>query len=242
MESSRIMKEEMKMSKIKNEINMNYENMMKVDEKYQDLVTDIVCYIRVELNYKDAEEAINDINDILLSAQDRGEDLYEVIGDYQVFCKDIISSYKEGVKGYGSKRLKMYLAIGVWVLALIIAQDIVFKFPYSEINSWEKIASTKYSLTLGPIMTAIISCAISMGLLKFILKRPSKSSKKKRDFLIFSLVGMVIIAILVLVTIVTRNIEIITFERFGIGFILAFIIAIFGIGYMIYFPIKVTRK
>ena len=33
MESSRIMREKMKMSKIKNEINMNYENMMKVYEK-----------------------------------------------------------------------------------------------------------------------------------------------------------------------------------------------------------------
>ena len=113
-------------------------------KKYQDLVTDIVCYLRVELNGKDAEEAINDINESLLSAQNRGEDLYEVIGDYRFFCKDIIS-YKDGVKGYGLKSLKSYstLRIGIGVLIFFIALDIVSNFPYGEINSWRKYYQQK---------------------------------------------------------------------------------------------------
>ncbi|MCR8746443.1 hypothetical protein [Romboutsia lituseburensis] len=57
------------MGSIKKLLKTNYENMMKIDDKYQDLVTDIVCYIRGELTQKDAEEAINDINEILLGAQ-----------------------------------------------------------------------------------------------------------------------------------------------------------------------------
>jgi len=229
------------MSKIKSEIKTNYENMKKVDEKYQDLVTDIVCYIRAELNEKDAEEAINDIIDILLSAQDRGEDLNEVIGEYQVFCTDIIASYKDGVKGYGLKSLKDYIPIVIWVLIFFIALDILSNFPYGEINSFKEILGTKYSLTLAPIMTCIVAYAVAIGFLKFILKSPSKSKKKKRDNIIFLLGYIFIIAILVLVGILARNIEIITFESFGIGYILAIIIVICGIGHMIYTSRKIRK-
>ncbi|PRR81833.1 hypothetical protein [Clostridium vincentii] len=230
------------MSKIKNEIKTNYENMMKVEEKYQDLVTDIVCYIRVELNEEDAEEAINDINDILLSAQDRGEDLYEVIGDYQVFCKDIIASYKDGVKGYELKNLKSYIPIVIGGLIFFIALDIVSNFPYGQISSLKDILGVKYSLTLAPIMTFIVAFAVAIGVFNFIAKSSSGRKKRKRDNVIFLLGYLFIIAILVVVGIVAKNIEIITLNSFGIGYILAIIIVISGIGHMIYTSIKATRK
>ena len=69
------------MNKLNKQIEVNYNNMMKIDKRYQDLVTNIVCYLRGKLNSVDAEEAINDVNDILLGAQSRGEDLEVLVGD-----------------------------------------------------------------------------------------------------------------------------------------------------------------
>ena len=69
------------MNKLDKQIKVNYSNMLKIDKRYQDLVTNIVCYLRGKLNSVDAEEAINDVNDILLGAQSRGEDLEVLVGD-----------------------------------------------------------------------------------------------------------------------------------------------------------------
>lgn len=73
------------MNKLDKQIKVNYSNMLKIDKRYQDLVTNIVCYLRGKLNSVDAEEAINDVNDILLGAQSRGEDLEVLVGDYEEF-------------------------------------------------------------------------------------------------------------------------------------------------------------
>lgn len=51
----------------KENINFNYKNIKKIDAKYDSLITDIVCYIRLELLENDAEEAIDAILDMLLS-------------------------------------------------------------------------------------------------------------------------------------------------------------------------------
>jgi len=230
------------MSKIKSEIETNYENMRKVDEKYQDLVIDIVFYIRSELKKEDAEEVINDVNDILLSAQDRGEDLFEVVGDYKAFCTDIITSYKKDVKGYRLKSLKDYVIIGIGLLIFITSIDILSKFPYSEVDSVWKIWEFKYSLTLATIMNFIISFVLLIGIIKFISKNASKFAKEKKYYFIAIIGNTVIVSIFVIVGLVARKIEIITFERFGIGFILALIILICAIVYLIYLTIKVLRK
>jgi len=226
------------MNKIKIENKINYKNMMKVEEKYQDLVTDIVCYLRVELNEEDSEEAVNDINDILLSAQDRGEDLYEVVGDYQIFCKEVIASYKEGVKGYGFKHgfgmLKYFIPLILGGFILFMAIDIVLKFPYKEVNSLKELLGAKYILTSEPIMILILGLTTIIGFFKLTVKSPSKSKMIKRDNIMFILVYIIIVASLVLVAIFTRKIELISFENFGIGFILAFIVIISLIAYMFY--------
>ena len=49
------------MNKLDKQIKVNYSNMLKIDKRYQDLVTNIVCYLRGKLNSVDAEEAINDV-------------------------------------------------------------------------------------------------------------------------------------------------------------------------------------
>ena len=91
------------MNKLNKQIAVNYSNMMKIDKRYQDLVTNIVCYLRGKLNSIDAEEAINDVNDILLGAQSRGENLEALVGDYKEFCENIIDAYKGSDKWYSLK-------------------------------------------------------------------------------------------------------------------------------------------
>lgn len=71
--------------------------------------------------------------------------------------------------------------------------------------------------------------------------RVIKEEKKKRDNIIFVIGYMVVIIGLVLVGIAARNVEIITFEHFGIGYTLSVIIVIAAIIHLIYTSRK-TRK
>ena len=82
------------MNKLDKQIKVNYSNMLKIDKRYQDLVTNIVCYIRGKLNSVDAEERINDVNDMLLGAQSRAEDIEVLVGEYEEFCDKRIEAYR----------------------------------------------------------------------------------------------------------------------------------------------------
>ena len=118
------------MNKLDKQIKVNYSNMLKIDKRYQDLVTNIVCYLRGKLNSVDAEEAINDVNDILLGAQSRGEDLEVLVGDYEEFCDNIIDAYRGNDKWYS---LKSYFydfgGISIYMLVFFMALDIISSIP-----------------------------------------------------------------------------------------------------------------
>lgn len=118
------------MNKLDKQIKVNYSNMLKIDKRYQDLVTNIVCYLRGKLNSVDAEEAINDVNDILLGAQSRGEDLEVLVGDYEEFCDNIIDAYRGSDKWYS---LKSYFydfgGISIYMLVFFMALDIISSIP-----------------------------------------------------------------------------------------------------------------
>ena len=121
------------MNKLEKQIKVNYSNMLKIDKRYQDLVTNIVCYLRGKLNSVDAEEAINDVNDILLGAQSRGEDLEVLVGDYEEFCDNIIDAYRGSDKWYSLKSyfydfggISIYMLVFIsLIIALVFSIGIV---------------------------------------------------------------------------------------------------------------------
>lgn len=135
------------MNKLDKQIKVNYSNMIKIDKGYQDLVTNIVCYLRGKLNSVDAEEAINDVNDILLGAQSRGEDLEVLVGDYKEFRENIIDAYRGSDKWYS---LKSYFydfgGISVYMLVFFIALDILSSISNVKPLTLSNILNMKYTI------------------------------------------------------------------------------------------------
>lgn len=113
------------MNKTKEMNKRNFEASNKLKKEYEDLYLDIVGYIRFsELTESQSEEAINDILDIMLSAQERGEDVFKIIGeDYKRFCSEVIESFKE--KGQKLKSNISMLPTYVGMAILFIGLDFI---------------------------------------------------------------------------------------------------------------------
>ncbi|MBB6622906.1 hypothetical protein [Clostridium gasigenes] len=229
------------MSKTSKEIKNNYKNMMKIDDKYEDLVTNIVCYIRVELTAYDAEEAINDINEILLGAQDRGENLFEIIGDYKEFCKEVIASYKDSVKNYKLKMLIDHIPNMIYAIVFFFALDIVILVLSSKPNELSDLINIKYTITLAPIMNSIIALIVAIGVLKFIAKSSSEKVDNKKSAILFFIAYVLITISFVIIGLLGRKVQLITLDNISIPIIIAFLIVIVSLVSMVKIPLDATR-
>lgn len=214
------------MSKISKQLKINYTNMMKIDSEYQSLVTDIVCYIRSELTSYDAEEAINDINEILLGAQSRGENLFDIVGNYKEFCKDVISSYKDGVKNYKIKMAIENIPILIYAIVFFFALDIVTTVLSSSPASFSEAINVKYTITLAPIINSILSLVISIGVFKFIAKSSDSTVDSKKSNILFFISYIIITTILVASGMLGRKIELLTLNNISIPIIIAFLVVV----------------
>lgn len=215
---------------MKNKIKVNFENMEKIDKKYDELITNMVIYIRVALNEKDAEEAINDILEILLGAQHRGEDLGNIIGeDYKNFCDEVISSYKGENKLYFLSSFKEILLMVLAMLPFFIALNCVVEIGKVKNFSMEGLWNAKYNLGIIPILGNFIAIPVIYFLLAYIAKNPGKDNRK--DFLVFFIIQIVYIGFLVFVGYLLRNIVLLSIPNYFICLIVSIILLI---GYFYY--------
>lgn len=225
------------MTSIKKLVKINYENMMKIDDKYQDLVTDIVCYIRGELTQKDAEEAINDINEILLGAQERGEDIFTVVGDYEIFCKEIVESYKIETKTYIFKKVLDYIPTILYSLIFFIAIDMVSSILEYGKGIFNNFWTLKYTLSLAPILNSVIAAIIAIVIIENVCKIPTTKTRNKKFDLLIVFAYIAITGILVVTGLFARKVEILTLKNCSILIIISFIIVAIQLIKMIKFAI-----
>lgn len=231
------------MNKLDKQIKANYSNMMKIDKGYQDLVTNIVCYLRGKLNSVDAEEAINDVNDILLGAQSRGEDIEVLVGDYKEFCENIIDAYRGSDKWYS---LKSYFydfgGISVYMLVFFIAVDILSSISTVKPLTLSNILNMKYTISLAPIISLIIALIFSIGVVKYICTHSGENENgNKKEAIMFFIIIFIVLSVMVASTFFFRKIEIYTFSNIPIIIIIASLVCLSVIGANIIKFIKVRR-
>lgn len=231
------------MNKLDKQIKVNYSNMLKIDKRYQDLVTNIVCYLRGKLNSVDAEEAINDVNDILLGAQSRGEDLEVLVGDYEEFCDNIIDAYRGSDKWYS---LKSYFydfgGISIYMLVFFMALDIISSIPTVKPLAISNILNMKYTISLAPFISLIIALVFSIGIVKYICTHPGGNEKgNKKEAIMSFIIIFIVLSAMVASTFFFRKIEIYTFSNIPVIIIIAFLVCIAVIGANVIEFIKARR-
>lgn len=110
----------------------NNELEKQLDDKTNDILTDIVVYIRsANISDIDQENVRRDITQMLIDARGRGESADDVIGgDYKAFCDAIIaeipkmSTKKRVMTAIRDTLPALGLLIGIWVVFSVAEQII----------------------------------------------------------------------------------------------------------------------
>ncbi|WP_194189743.1 hypothetical protein [Clostridium chrysemydis] len=219
----------------KEKINFNYNNIKKIDGKYDSLITDIVCYIRLELVENDAEEAIDDILDMLLSAQVRGEDLYEFVGnDFKKFCDNIIDSYRQNSKTYKYKLIFENAITVLKLLPFFISLSCLTELFSLKSISLNTLLNANFNLRVSVIITSIC-LIVSINIILNLCLKPNNNSRVKNYLYLFA-VFFITMAFPIIFSKVFSNPTLISIPNYLICLVISIVIIV------MYIPKLIQKK
>lgn len=213
-----------KMGKLIKE-NTNY--LTKVNNIYQEIVVEIECYIRVELNSVDSELALNEMYKSFIDAQEDEKKIQEIIQNKNLFCDNIVSKYKKNSSLYNLKSLLGdYLPIGIYALIFFVLMDMITTIFKIKPQNFDEIFKINYTLKILPLLGVLISFLIAMNSIRNITK--PTDSKKGGIILINSLIFVVSSSILIIGSLALSKLGILTIVQFT-AFKIGVMLIIFGI-------------
>ena len=183
------------MSKIKRVTRENEQYLSNIDSKYEVLVSNILCYVKAELNSVHAELAINEISKALNEAQDKGEDLNEVAKDYKAFTTRFTSRFNSGNFMYGIKSLICdYLPVGVYAIVFFLIADMISTIYGQGARSFETILKVNYPLKPAIYLGVLLTFLALMYCIKKITKVSIISEGRKATAVTKNIVIFIILA------------------------------------------------
>ncbi|MBQ9853088.1 MAG: DUF1048 domain-containing protein [Ruminiclostridium sp.] len=179
-------------SETKRLLKENNEREKLLSKESQKAMTDIVVYLRgCDLSQYHQEEVRRDIQEMVLEAEGRGEDMMTVIGeDYKTFCDEIVSAFPpRSKKEKFLEQLDILLsALGI-LLVIWLAKSLVIG-----LSAGEKV--WYLSLTAGSLISWAVILVVAEALVWWVTRtafdQPKEESKGK------SFVKVWVIAFLVL--------------------------------------------
>ncbi len=169
-------------------------------EENQEIFTDMICYLRgSELSEYNIEVVRHDLTEMVIAAQERGEDIEKVIGgDYQNFCDEVIATFpKKTVKQKLISSLDM-ICLGLAILSVInilISKDTIRMIQYFIAG---KDIDFNIAVSLGTVFSAVFIISLAYMMVKIIMKnafRKDLKHKKIVDFIASAVYGIILIAI-----------------------------------------------
>lgn len=165
------------MNKKTKELNrINNDLDKKVNSENNVALTDIICYLRgANISEYDQEVIRQDLLEMVLSAQERGENIKTVIGDdYKTFCDDIIASLPQKTT---KQKILYSVDIVCWSLSVLTLVNIIIAEETLElIRNLFTGGTLNYNISIsqGSAVSSIIIIAASTVIVNYILKNSFK--------------------------------------------------------------------
>lgn len=191
------------MNKQTKELNrMNNSLHKQVNPENREALTDMICYLRgANISQYHQELVRNDLTEMVLSAQQRGENIRTVIGeDYQAFCDDVIASLPPATL---KQRIIDFFDIVCWSLSILGTINIVMaNETIALIHNLISGNPLDYhiSVSFGSIISIGIIVAAAIFIVESVMKNPFQIGKNKiSDPPKFFLVGSGLMAVFLFV-------------------------------------------
>lgn len=163
---------------------MNNSLDKQINAENQEAFTDIICYLRgANISEYNQELVRQDITEMVLFAQQRGENIQTVIGaDYQAFCDDVIASLPP--KTIKQKVIDFFdfICIGLSILGVINivmaneTSSLIRNFVNGEPLSYQ------ISISIGSVISIGVILAAATVIVEVIMKNSFRVGKKKPNY------------------------------------------------------------
>lgn len=159
----------------------NNELDKQVNAASQEAFTNVICYLRgANISEYHQELVRQDLLEMVLSAQQRGEDIQSVIGnDYKAFCDEVIASLPPNTV---KQKIVEGIDIFCWCFSILGAINLVISketivlirnmFTGQELNF-------HISISLGMILSTIAIMVAAVAIVQYIVKNSLEKEKKK---------------------------------------------------------------
>lgn len=189
-----------KKTKELNKQNNKLDNQISAEN--QEAFTNMVCYLRgANISEYDQEVVRQDLTEMVLSAQKRGEDIRAVIGeDYKDFCDNVIANLPPKTT---IQKITDFLDIFSWCLSILLTINIVMA--RETIILIRDLATGRplnfnISFTVGSVISIGVILVAAIIIIKVIIKNSFKVEKGKKGVIVKAFLislGIMIIFLLI---------------------------------------------
>lgn len=163
-----------------------------IHKNNDELYTNMIVYLRgSDMTEYNQELVREDLIEMILDGQNRGDDIQKVIGDnYKEICDEIIESMPKKTKLQKIGDFIETSLMIIWILGIIaIAQTVISNFIVGKGN-WE------FNLTLGYIINTIIMIISANLIVKYVCKTAFNNGSKKVSFIKTWIICAIVLGVL----------------------------------------------
>lgn len=166
----------------------------KLNKEYQDVLTDMIVYIRgSKINEYKQELVYQDLVTMMLDAQERKQGVKELIGeDYKEFCDNILSEIPEETK---EEKYIARIRNGLLYFSVIFSIFLLMKVKDIIVGN---ITFKEVPITLGELISGFLLIVIAILMVEYISKYSFKM-EKIIEFLCLWIMVMVVISVQVFI-------------------------------------------
>ena len=192
-----------KKTRILNRQNNQLDKMIK--DENQEVFTDLICYLRgSDLSEYNIEVVRNDLTEMVLSAQERGEGIEQVVGgDYKEFCDSIIETFPK--KSFFEKLMD---AIDTLIFCGAILMSVYTVLNKDFIKMIQDLIQNKksdflISYSQGSMVSLVVIILFAVFLVNFVISNSLKKQPLKEKIIIS--VSCVLYSGVLLVSLLLKN-------------------------------------
>lgn len=177
-------------------LNQNNKREKLLNEENNKVLTNMICYLRVSGISKYNQELVRaDLIEMILDAQERGENIEQVMGkNYKQICDNIIAEFPQETK---QKKMLEWIDIGLICVCIFGLYSIIVQVIDCIVNNKELI----YDLHLSYLIEIVILVFASNFIVQYICKNPF-DDESNRSIMDNKLISFIVIFITIAIILI----------------------------------------
>ena len=175
--------------KIKEILKANNEREELINEDNDEVLTDIICYLRgSDISEYNQELVRADLIEMVLDAQERGEDIKQVFGsNYKEICDNIIAEFPKKttkqklLEGVNTTLMCLKILVLIWAIEQFV---VVFLIKKGELI---------FKLSVSDIVSGVLIIVAANIIVQYICKNSFKSDENKKSIMDNKILGFIVI-------------------------------------------------